>query len=102
MSVRVVRNCKKRMPEIHFSLMVNAESYLEELAEYTEHIYVYHSYTELYGILRALPRYDVFQMLWIENIWVYFEDLIREKCRQLNLCVWGQRFIQSEGCRADL
>ena len=86
---QVVRNCKKRMPEIHFSLMVNAESYLEELAEYTEHIYVYHSYTELYGILRALPRYDVFQMLWIENIWVYFENLIREKCRRLNLCVGG-------------
>lgn len=86
---QLVRNCKKRMPDIHFSILSDSEEYMDEMAAYADHIYVYHSYTELYGILRALPRYDVFQMLWIENIWVYFRDLIREKCRRLNLCVGG-------------
>ncbi len=86
---QVVRNCKKRMPDIHFSILSNAEAYLNEMGEYADHIYIYHSYAELYGILNELPRYDVFQMLWIENIWVYFRKLIREKCRRLNLCVGG-------------
>lgn len=86
---QVVRNCKRRMPDIHFSILANAESYLDEMREYADHIYVYHSYAELYGILNELPQYDVFQMLWIENIWVYFCELIREKCRRLNLCVGG-------------
>lgn len=86
---QLVRNCKKRMPDIHFSIMSNSEEYMDEMAAYADHIYVYHSYTELYGILNKLPQYDVFQMLWIENIWVYFKDLIRKKCRRLNLCVGG-------------
>lgn len=86
---QVVRNCKMRMPDIHFSILSNSEEYLDEMAAYADHIYVYHTYTELYGILRDLPKYDVFQMLWIENIWVYFKELIREKCRCLNLCVGG-------------
>ncbi len=86
---QLVRNCKKRMPDIHFSILSNSEEYLDEMAAYADHIYVYHSYTELYGILNALPRYDVFQMLWIENIWVYFKTVIREKCVRLNLCVGG-------------
>lgn len=86
---QLVRNCKKRMPDIHFSILSNSEEYLGEMAAYADHIYVYHSYTELYGILRALPKYEVFQMLWIENIWVYFQELVREKCGRLNLCVGG-------------
>ena len=86
---QVVRNCKIRMPDIHFSILSNAEAYLDEMREYADHIYVYHSYAELYGILSELPQYDVFQMLWIENIWVYFRELIRKKCRRLNLCVGG-------------
>lgn len=86
---QVIRNCKRRMPDIHFSVLSNAGAYLDEMREYADHIYVYHSYAELYGILNELPQYDAFQMLWIENIWVYFRELIRKRCRRLNLCVGG-------------
>lgn len=86
---QLVRNCKQRFPDIHFGILSNSEAYLTEMEGYADHIYVYHSYAELYGILKELPKYDVFQMLWIENIWVYFRKLIREKCGRLNLCVGG-------------
>lgn len=86
---QLVRNCKRRFPDIHFGILSNAEQYIVEMENYADHIYVYHSYAELYGILNALPKYEVFQMLWIENIWVYFRKLIREKCERLNLCVGG-------------
>lgn len=86
---QLVRNCKKLMPNIHFGILTNSAGYLKELKDYADHIYVYHSYSELYGILNELPEYDVFQMLWIENIWVYFRNIIREKCKRLNLGVGG-------------
>ncbi len=86
---QLVRNCKKRFPDIHFSILSNSEAYFTEMKDYADHIYVYHSYAELYGILNELPQYDVFQMLWIENIWVYFRKLIREKCTRMNLCIGG-------------
>lgn len=86
---QLVRNCKKMMPDIHFGILSNSDMYLTDMEDYADHIYVYHSYAELYGILNALPEYDIFQMLWIENIWVYFRDIIRKKCRRLNLCVGG-------------
>lgn len=86
---QLVRNCKRRFPDIHFGILSNSETYLTEMGDYADHIYVYHSYAELYGILKELPKYDAFQMLWIENIWVYFRKLIREKCGRLNLCVGG-------------
>lgn len=86
---QLVRNCKKLMPDIHFGILTNSEAYLNELEGYADHIYVYHSYSELYGILNELPKYDVFQILWIENIWVYFRNMIRKKCRRLNLSVGG-------------
>lgn len=86
---QLVRNCKRRFPDIRFGILSNSEAYLSEVGEYADHIYVYHSYTELYGILKELPKYNVFQMLWIENVWVYFRRLIREKCEWLNLCVGG-------------
>lgn len=86
---QLVRNCKKLMPDIHFGILTNSEAYLNEMKDYADHIYVYHSYSELYGILNELPKYDVFQILWIENIWVYFRNMIRKKCKRLNLGVGG-------------
>lgn len=86
---QLVRNCKKLMPDIHFGILSNSEAYFSEMKDYADHIYIYHSYAELYGILNELPKYDVFQMLWIENIWVYFRSIIREKCERLNLGVGG-------------
>lgn len=86
---QLVRNCKKLMPDIHFGILSNSEEYLNEMKDYAEHIYVYHSYSELYGILNELPVYDVFQIQWIDNIWVYFRSMIREKCKRLNLGVGG-------------
>lgn len=92
---QLVRNCKKRLPDIHFSILSNSEAYVDEMGDYADHIYVYHSYAELYGILNGLPEYDVFQLLWIENTWVYFRDIIREKCRRLNLGVGGSDLYRS-------
>lgn len=92
---QLIRNCKKRMPDIHFSILSNSEAYFDEMKAYADHIYVYHSYAELYGILNELPEYDVFQLLWIENTWVYFRDIIREKCKRLNLGVGGSDLYRS-------
>lgn len=87
--VQLVKNCKKRLPHISFSILSNSKKYANDVSEYADHIYVYHSYAELKGILKKLPKYFVFQMLWIENTWVYFRELIRKKCDKLNLCVGG-------------
>lgn len=88
-AIQLIENLKRRYPTIEFSLLCNSEKYKSELMGYASHIYVYHSYKELYGILDALPMYTVFQMLWIENIWVFFRGIIRSKCKKLNLCVGG-------------
>lgn len=87
--IQLIKNCKKFIPGIHFGIISNSEDYYVKIKDYVDHIYIYHSYAELYGILSELPKYDVFQILWIENIWVYFRELIREKCESLNIEVGG-------------
>ncbi|MCI9336279.1 MAG: glycosyltransferase family 4 protein [Lachnospiraceae bacterium] len=94
-AVQLIRNLKKRYPIIEFSLLCNSEKYKSEIEGYASHIYVYHSYGELYGILDMLPVYNAFQMLWIENIWVFFRNIIRRKCKKLNLCVGGSDFYRA-------
>ncbi len=94
-AIQLIRNLKTRYPAVEFSLLCNSEKYKCDIEKYVSHIYVYHSYGELYGILDELPVYTAFQMLWIENIWVYFKDIIRGKCEKLNLCVGGSDFYRA-------
>ena len=85
----LVKNIKKRYSDISISVLTNSEKHFDTLYPYASHIYVYHSNIDLKFILDKIPKYDVFQFLWIENIWVYFKDVIRNKCRKLNLCIGG-------------
>lgn len=59
------------------------------------HIYYFETMNDLYNILYKLPQYDIAQLLWIENIWVYFSEEIREKFVKLNLCVGGSDFYRA-------
>lgn len=94
-AIQLIKNIKERYPAIEFSLLCNSKRYKSDIEEYVSHIYVYHSYKELYGILDALPEYTAFQMLWIENIWVFFKDVIRSKCKKINLCMGGSDFYRA-------
>lgn len=94
-AVRLIRNMKKRYPMITFGILSATRQYAEELSNYADYIYVYHSYNELEKILRDIPKFSVFQLLWIENIWVSFSQYLRMKCKKLNLCIGGSDFYRA-------
>ena len=93
--IQLVRNMKKIIPDVKLSILCNTERYFEELCEYVEHIYVFHSYKELKNILDSMPVYAVIQLLWIEDLWVRFRKAIRRKCRKLNIEVGGSDLLRS-------
>ncbi|SFC94405.1 glycosyltransferase family 1 protein [Butyrivibrio sp. YAB3001] len=94
-TIRLVKNVKRQHPEIKFGVFSNSERYENELAGMVEEFYVYHSYEELENILSEMPKYTVFQFLWIENIWVVYRNYLRSKCEKMNLCIGGSDFYKS-------
>lgn len=59
------------------------------------HIYYFESMQDINDILHKLPQYDVAQLLWIEEIWVYFAEEIGAKFKKLNICVGGSDFYRA-------
>ncbi len=94
-TVKLVRNMKERHPELVLGVLSNSEKYSDALSNYADYFYVYHSNKELEQIISGIPRFDVFQMLWIENIWVAFSEMLIQKCRHLNLCIGGSDFYRA-------
>ena len=50
---------------------------------------------DLKNILTQLPVYDDIHLLWMENEWVYFYELIREKSKHLILNIGGSDFYRA-------
>lgn len=94
-AISMIKNMKERYPEISVSMLSRVCEYVDALKQVCSHIYCYKNYEELNDILTSIPKYDVFQMLWIEDDWVLFADSIRRKCRCLNLHVGGSDFYRS-------
>lgn len=94
-TVKLIRNMKKRCPELSFGVLSNCERYEEDLEGYADYFYVYHSNKELEQIIIDMPGFNVFQFLWIENIWVAFSEMLTKKCKRLNLCIGGSDFYRA-------
>ncbi len=93
--VQLIRNCKKRMPDLRISILVGSEDYHAELADCVEHIYYYKSISDAKMIIDHMPRHRVIQTLWVENIWVYLSEQLRAKCDSLNIYIGGSDFYRT-------
>ena len=94
---QLIENIRKRYDDIEFSLVTNSSEYKEKIPkEFLCHIYCFDTMADLKTILDAIPVYDAMHLLWIENIWVYFAELIRNKTKRLNLNVGGSDFYRAE------
>lgn len=93
---QLIENMSGRYDDIEFSLITNDRKYKEKIVSGNlKHIYCFQTMTDLKTILEELPEYDAMQLLWIENKWAYFHELIRKKTRRLNLNVGGSDFYRS-------
>ncbi len=93
---QLIENMSGRYNDIEFSLLTNAKESKEKIcAGNLKHIYYYQTISDLKSILEQLPVYDVIQLLWIEKEWAFFNELIREKARQLNLLIGGSDFYRA-------
>lgn len=98
---QLVENLHASYPEIELSILTSASETKDMIDnQCVAHIYYFETMQDLYNILCKLPQYDVAQLLWIEEIWVYFTEEIRAKFNRLNLCVGGSDFYRAS--REDL
>lgn len=94
---QLIENISKRYDNVEFSLLTKAEENTEKInSQYLKHIYCYKTKIDLKVILEQLPVYDAMQLLWIEQEWAYFYQLIREKTKLLNLNVGGSDFYRAD------
>lgn len=99
---QLIEKMISKYENIEISLLTCArESGYLITAKDIKHIYIFESMAELENIIAQLPKYDVAQLLWIENRWVYFQDMIREKFVKLNLCVGGSDFYRASDCNRE-
>lgn len=93
---QLIENIAKRYDDVEFSLLTHIkESKGKIVSEKLRHIYYFRTRDELRIILEQLPVYDVMQLLWIEQEWTCFYELIRAKARRLNLNVGGSDFYRA-------
>ena len=98
---QLVDNLHARYPDMELSILTSASETKDMIDNQSiAHIYYFETMQDLYNILCKLPQYDVAQLLWIEEIWVYFTEEIRAKFNRLNLCVGGSDFYRAS--RDDL
>lgn len=94
---QLIENISKRYDNVEFSLLTRAEENTKKInSQYLRHIYCYKTKIDLKEILEQLPVYDAMQLLWIEQEWAYFYQLIREKTKLLNLNVGGSDFYRAD------
>ena len=99
---QLIENLSKRYDDIEFSLVTKAPECKHMIySEQLKHIYCFKTICDLKTIIEQLPVYDAMQLLWIEQEWAYFYELIRNKTRQLNLNVGGSDFYRSEKNERD-
>ena len=94
-SLQLVKNLKTRNPSINIDIVTAAEEYKEALKEYNSHVYLYRSCIELAHILHDLPKYKTIHLLWMENVWAYFANTIKNRCDRLIVNVGGSDFYRS-------
>lgn len=93
---QLIENVAKRYDDVEFSLLTHIkENKGKIVSERLRHIYYFRKKDELQTILEQLPVYDVMQLLWIEQEWAYFCELIRTKAKRLNLNVGGSDFYRA-------
>ena len=98
---QLVDNLHARYPDMELGILTSASETKDMIDNQSiAHIYYFETMQDLYNILCKLPQYDVAQLLWIEEIWVYFTEEIRAKFNRLNLCVGGSDFYRAS--RDDL
>lgn len=99
---QLIENMSRRYQDIEFSLITINKKYKDEItASQLKHIYFFVSNYELKDILEQIPRYDVAQLLWIEPVWAFFDELIRSKVKRLNLNVGGSDFYRAGKAELD-
>lgn len=93
---QLIENMLKRYQDIEFDILTSDRKTTDKInAEGLKHIYYFETMVDLKTILEQLPIYDAMQLLWIEDVWVYFCRLIREKAKILNLNVGGSDFYRA-------
>lgn len=93
---QLIENLSKRYDDIEFSLLTQAPEYKGMInSVQLKHIYYFKTISDLKTILEQLPTYNAMQLLWIEQQWAYFYELIRNKTKHLNLNVGGSDFYRS-------
>lgn len=93
---QLIEKVLSKYDNIEVSLLTYArESAYMISAKNLKHIYMYNSMAELKSILEQIPKYDIAQMLWIEYEWAYFQKMIMNKFRKVNLCVGGSDFYRA-------
>jgi glycosyltransferase involved in cell wall biosynthesis len=93
---QLVENLHKKYKDIEVSILTGAKETKNMINnESIAHIYYFESMQDINDILHKLPQYDVAQLLWIEEIWVYFTEEIRAKFKKLNICVGGSDFYRA-------
>lgn len=93
---QLIENISRRYNDVEFSLITKMEEYKDKIiSRDLKHIYCYRSKLDLKTILEQLPMYDAMQLLWIEQDWAYFWQLIRGKTKCLNLNVGGSDFYRA-------
>lgn len=93
---QLVENLYKRYNDIELSILTGAKETKDMIDNKSiAHIYYFESMHELIDILHKLPQYDVAQLLWIEEIWAYCTEEIRQKFYKLNLFVGGSDFYRA-------
>lgn len=93
-SIILIKNIKKRYA-VSISLITRSHEYTDELKGLVDHIYCYDTYGDLADILHQLPKCELFQLLWVEEIWADFYEQIRDKCSLLYLFVGGSDLYRS-------
>lgn len=93
---QLVENLYKKYDDIELSILTGARETLDYIDNHSlAHIYYFETMSELRDIIYKLPHYDVAQLLWIEEIWAYYAEEIRNKFDILNLFVGGSDFYRA-------
>lgn len=93
---QLIENVAEKFDDVELSLLTGAKESKELIQnDCLAHIYYFETMQDINTILHKLPKYDVAQLLWIEEIWAYFCEEIRDKFTKLNICVGGSDFYRA-------
>lgn len=93
--VQLIKNIKERKPYLSISLIAKSKDYYDDIRDYVDHIYLFQTIGDVLVLISNLPRYNVFQLLDIDELWIYFKDFFKEKCNRLCLMMKGSDFYRA-------